>query len=81
MRSYSLSLRDRKARPSSMCTETRGSAYGSLGLIWAPICWMRGSISTASTCLAPIFRASAMSEPVPAPTTSTLFRGLSTARS
>ena len=49
MRSYFSSLRERNARPSSIVTVTRGSSYGRLGLIWLPICWIRGSISTAKS--------------------------------
>ncbi len=71
MRSYWPESRSMKARPSPMCTVTRGSWYGWLGWYFDPSDWMTGSISTASTCLAPWAKATATSLPLPAPTTRT----------
>ncbi len=57
-RSYCLSVLRRKARPSLTMRVTRGSSYGWFGMVArcrsAGCC---GSISTASTCLAPRSRA------------------------
>ena len=61
-----------------MITFTLGLSYTPEALYRRAIRMMAGSISTASTCPAPLRTAAATSLPVPAPTTSTSCgRGLS----
>ena len=61
-----------------MCDVTRGSWYGRSGCSAFPMSRIRGSISTASTCVAPFFSAIATSDPEPAPMISTFFGVLPT---
>ena len=72
IRSYLVSVVSRNARPSLTCRVTRGSWYGWSGFFSSPISMIRGSMSTASMCLAPLDNAIATSEPEPAPMISTL---------